>query len=67
MAAAAGASGARAWLQAHHFTWLTEQRLKRITIALMVAAFIVPSVGLSSSTKPAHRLAQTAELRAPAR
>lgn len=51
MAAAAGASGARAWLQAHHMTWLTPRRLKAGTVALFVAATLVSSVGLSGSTK----------------
>src|SRR5437763_861078 len=50
MAAAAGASGARAWLQAHGSTWLTPRRLRLATIALMVAAFGVSTVGLSGST-----------------
>jgi hypothetical protein len=51
MAAAAGASGARAWLQAHHMTWLTPRRLKAGTVALFVAATLASSVGLSGSTK----------------
>jgi hypothetical protein len=50
MAAAAGATGARTWLQAHHATWLTPRRLRLATIALMCAAFAVSTVGLSSST-----------------
>jgi hypothetical protein len=51
MAAAAGASGARAWLQAHHMTWLTPRRLKAATAVLFVAATLVSSVGLSGSSK----------------
>lgn len=51
MAAAAGATGVRAWLQAHHMTWLTEVRLRRITIGLIVAAFLVASVGVSGSSR----------------
>jgi hypothetical protein len=54
MAAAAGASGARSWLQARHLTWLTPQRLKFATIILFVAAFAVSSVGISGSTAPAR-------------
>jgi hypothetical protein len=50
MAAAAGATGARTWLQAHHATWLTPRRLRLATIALMCAAFAVSTVGLSGST-----------------
>ncbi|HYV15465.1 MAG TPA: hypothetical protein VE972_05560 [Conexibacter sp.] len=50
MAATAGASGARAWLQAQHLTWLTPKRMKAVTIALVVAACGVSSVGISGST-----------------
>jgi hypothetical protein len=49
MAAAAGASGARTWLQACHATWLTPRRMRAATIGLMIAAFVVSTVGLSSS------------------
>jgi hypothetical protein len=58
MAATAGASGVRAWLQTRHLTWLTPKRMKAVTIALVVAAFAISSVGISSSTpppKPAHQ------------
>jgi hypothetical protein len=55
MAAAAGASGVRTWLQTRHLTWLTPRRLRAATIALMMVAFVVPSVALTGSTKrPAH-------------
>jgi hypothetical protein len=50
MAAAAGASGARTWLQAYHATWLTPRRLRAATIALMAAAFAVSTIGISGST-----------------
>jgi hypothetical protein len=50
MAAAAGASGARTWLQTRQLTWLTAGRLKAATIALFVAAFGFSTIGLSSST-----------------
>jgi hypothetical protein len=52
MAATAGASGVRAWLQARHLTWLTPRRMRAMTIALLVAAFAVSSVGISGSTPP---------------
>ncbi len=52
MAATAGASGARAWLQAQHLTWLTPRRMRAVTIALVVAAFCVSSVGISGSGAP---------------
>jgi hypothetical protein len=54
MAAAAGASGIRSWLQARHLTWLTPRRLRAATIGLFVAALLVSSVGLSGST-PGHQ------------
>jgi hypothetical protein len=61
MAAAAGATGARTWLQTRHLTWLTPPRLRAITIALFVVALAVSSIGLSSSSRapspplsPAH-------------
>ena len=50
MTAAAGATGARSWLQAHH---ISPRALRATTIALFVAAFGISSVGLSGST-PAH-------------
>jgi hypothetical protein len=50
MAAAAGATGARTWLQTRHVTWLTPKRIKAATVALFVAAFGFSAIGLSSST-----------------
>ncbi len=50
MAATAGASGLRAWLQAQHITWLTPKRMKAVTISLVVVAFAISSVGISGST-----------------
>jgi hypothetical protein len=52
MAATAGASGVRAWLQARHLTWLTPRRMRAVTIALLVAAFAISSVAISGSTPP---------------
>jgi hypothetical protein len=57
MAAMAGASGVRSWLQAHHLTWLTPKRLRAATIALFVAGTLVSTVGLSGSTKGHDALA----------
>jgi hypothetical protein len=54
MAAAAGASGARSWLQAQHMTWLTPQVLRAMTITLFVVAFGFSSITLTGSTPPAH-------------
>ena len=54
MAAMAGASGTRSWLQTHHMSWLTPSRLRAITIALFVLAFVISSVALSGSGAVAH-------------
>jgi hypothetical protein len=54
MAAAAGATGVRSWLQAHHITWLTPVRMRRITIGLCTVALGVSTVGFSGSTHPAQ-------------
>jgi hypothetical protein len=64
MAAMAGATGARSWLQAAHLTWLTPRRLRVATIVLFLAALLVSSVALSGTTKPQHQRA--AQVRAVA-
>ena len=46
MAAAAGPSGVRSWLHAHHLTWLTPRRMRAATIALVVVALGILSIGL---------------------
>jgi hypothetical protein len=53
MAAASAATGFRTWLQTHHFGWLTPKRMRALTIAAMVAAGLVSTVGMSGSTAPA--------------
>lgn len=53
MAAAAGASGARTWLQVHGFTWLTPQRMKAATVSLFALALVVSSIGISGSSTSA--------------
>jgi hypothetical protein len=50
MAAAAGATGARAGLQSLKARWLTRRRLRAITAAIAVLAFAVASVSVSGST-----------------
>lgn len=67
IAAAAGASGAKAWLQAHHLTWLTEARVRAITIALLIAMVAVSSIGFSGTTKPDHGNGPTAHTAVPGR
>ena len=59
IAAAAGASGAKAWLQAHHMTWLTEARMRAATLLLVIAMLIVSSVAFSGTSKPDHGGAHT--------
>ena len=49
MAAMAGASGTRSWLQTQHQSWLTPRVLRAITIGLFVVAFVFSSVMLSGS------------------
>jgi hypothetical protein len=58
MSAMAGATGLRSWLQTHNMSWLTPERLKRITIALFVVAFALSSVMIGGSAVPvAHAAA----------
>jgi hypothetical protein len=52
IAAAAGASGVKAWLQAHHLTWLSEARMRAVTVGLVIAMLAVSGVGFSGSSKP---------------
>jgi hypothetical protein len=54
MAAMAGASGARSWLQAQHQTWLTERRLRAATAGIFVAATLGSTVALKGSSPPGH-------------
>jgi len=49
MTAGAGATGARTWLATRHWTWLTEQRLKRITVTLISVALVAAATLLSGS------------------
>jgi hypothetical protein len=52
MAAAAGASGVRSWLQTRHLTWLTPRRMRAATVVLAALALAVPTIGLGGSTPP---------------
>jgi len=54
MAAMAGASGARSWLQAQHRSWLTERRIKAATAGIFVAATLGSTVALKGSSPPVH-------------
>jgi hypothetical protein len=50
MAAMAGASGARTWLQAQHASWLTPARMRVATVGVFAAAAIGSSLTLSGSS-----------------
>jgi uncharacterized membrane protein YjdF len=54
MAAMAGATGARSWLQSRHDTWLTPQRMKVATVGIFTAAVLGSSVVLSGSSPSPH-------------
>jgi hypothetical protein len=58
MVAASAATGFRTWLQTHHFGWLTPKRMRALTVAAMVAAGLVSTVGISGSTTPPAAAAQ---------
>ena len=61
MAAMAGATGARSWLQARHETWLTPRRMKVATASIFAAAALGSTVGLKGSTPPSHPAAPVAQ------
>jgi hypothetical protein len=50
MAAMAGATGARSWLQSRHDTWLTPGRVKVATVGVFTAAALGSSVALSGTS-----------------
>jgi hypothetical protein len=58
MAAMAGASGARSWLQAQHASWLTPRRVRAATVGLFVAAALGSTVTLSGSAASSDPAAQ---------
>jgi hypothetical protein len=57
MMAASGAAGARTFLHTRRYHWLTPRRLKRMTVAICTAAFLVSSIGFSGSGKASHHSA----------
>ena len=56
MTAASGATGARSYLATRGWSWLTPQRLRRITMVLLVAA-LAASAFLVGGSAPASRAA----------
>lgn len=59
MAAAAGVTGLRSWLQTRQWTWLTPVVLRRVTIVACVIGLLVATVTLSGSSKPPAGTATT--------
>jgi hypothetical protein len=49
MTSTAVATGARSWLQTRSYSWLTPQRMRRITIGLVAAALIASATLISGS------------------
>jgi hypothetical protein len=50
MTAGAAASSTRGWLATRRWTWLTPERLRAITVALLVAALAATATVLSGSS-----------------
>jgi hypothetical protein len=65
MAAMAGASGARSWLQGQHQSWLTERRIKAATAGIFVAATLGSTVALKGSSPPVHHAQSPAPIEHP--
>lgn len=59
MGSTATATGTRSYLAARHFAWVTPQRLRRITVALLGSAAIASSLVASGSTTPTARVADS--------
>lgn len=55
MAAAAGVTGLRSWLQTRRWTWLSPVVLRRITIAACVVGLLAATVTLNGSSASANR------------
>jgi hypothetical protein len=49
MTAGATASTTRSWLATRHWAWLTPERMRRITIALVITALAASATILSGS------------------
>jgi hypothetical protein len=53
MTAGAAATGTRAYIAARHRSWATPKRLKRVTVALLIAA-LVASATIVVGSSPRH-------------
>src|SRR5689334_12986967 len=60
MTAGAGASGARSWLATRRWAWLTAARLRRATIALLLAALAASATLIGGSTPTGTATASSA-------
>jgi hypothetical protein len=60
MTAGAGVSGARAYIAAKHFAWVTPRRLRAITIAAVSAGLLASATLVSGSSQPTARAAPAA-------
>ena len=49
MSAGATVTGTRSWLASRHWDWLTQERLHRMTIAMVVIALMLSATVLSGS------------------
>lgn len=49
MACTATAAGARSWLDARRFSWLTPRRMQRVAIGLVVAMLVASGSLISGS------------------
>jgi hypothetical protein len=49
MTTGAAVSGTRAWLGTRNFTWLTPERLRRVTVSLFAAGLIASALLVSGS------------------
>ena len=50
MTAGAAASSTRGWLATRQWAWLTPERLRAVTVALLVAALVASATVLSGSS-----------------
>ncbi len=64
MAAGSAASGFRAWMQTHNFSWLTPRRMRALTVSAMCAAGLFCTVGVSGATPPPAHHAHAAAAQA---
>ena len=49
MTSTAAATGVRAWVATREWSWLTPQLLRRVTLVLLVAAFVMSATVMSGS------------------